>query len=73
MVHTTKGIQSFLGMIRYYQRFVPQLSKLSTPLTELLKKGANPRTDWTEQHDEAVQGIKDAFISPELLVNFDPT
>ena len=72
VAHTVRGIQSFLGLIRYYQRFVPQLSKLSQPLTDLLKKGRNPKTDWGIQHDQAIECIKQAFVSPEMLVNFDP-
>ena len=73
VARTVKRIQSFMGLIRYYQRFVPQLAKLSSPLTDLLKKGRNPKRDWGPQHDLAVANIKQAFISPELLVNFDST
>ncbi|CAM9548530.1 unnamed protein product [Heterosigma akashiwo] len=36
---TKKGIQRFLGMCRYYERFVSKLAHLALPLTTLLKKG----------------------------------
>jgi hypothetical protein len=31
-------IQSFLGLARYYQRFIDGFSKISKPMTELFKK-----------------------------------
>jgi hypothetical protein len=32
-------IQSFLGLARYYHRFIPDFSRIAKPMTELLKKG----------------------------------
>jgi len=31
-------IRSFLGLVRYYGRFVKDISKIASPLTNLLKK-----------------------------------
>ena len=36
--HDKKAIKSFLGLVRYYTRFVPNLAKLAVPLQNLLKK-----------------------------------
>jgi hypothetical protein len=39
------SIQSFLGFARYYRRFIEGFSKISKPMTELLKK--DKKFEWT--------------------------
>jgi hypothetical protein len=34
-----KDIWSFLGLVGYYRRFIENFSKISKPMTELLKEG----------------------------------
>jgi hypothetical protein len=31
-------IRSFLGLVGYYRRFIPNLSKIAKPMTQLLEK-----------------------------------
>ena len=69
--HTRTGILSFLGIVRYYQRFVPHLADLSQPLTSLLRKERSP-AEWGAAQDEAVRAIKEVFKSPDVLVHFNP-
>jgi hypothetical protein len=38
-------IQSFLGLARYYQRFIEVFSKIRKPMTELLEK--DKKFEWT--------------------------
>jgi hypothetical protein len=38
-------IQSFLGLAGYYQRFIEGFSRISKPMTELLKK--DKKFEWT--------------------------
>lgn len=38
-----RGVQKLLGCINFYRQFIPNYAKLTTPLTDLLKKG----TTWS--------------------------
>ena len=70
---TRRGVMSFLGLTRYYARFVPKLAELALPLTSMLKKDKKVERDWGEEQDEAVRKIKHAFSKPGLvLTRFDP-
>jgi hypothetical protein len=43
-------VHSFLGLAGYYQKFIPNFSKIAKPITELLKKGT--KYVWNEDcHD----------------------
>jgi hypothetical protein len=44
-------VWSFLGLAGYYRRFIPNFSKISKPITELLKKGN--KYVWSKDCDEA--------------------
>ncbi|CAM9668787.1 unnamed protein product, partial [Heterosigma akashiwo] len=71
---TKKGLMSFLGIIRYYSRFVKSLADVAMPLTALLKKDVNVPQAWGEAQDKAVELIKMAFSKPGLvLARFDPS
>ncbi|XP_011862003.1 PREDICTED: uncharacterized protein K02A2.6-like [Vollenhovia emeryi] len=63
-------LRSFLGMIHYYDRFIPNLSSVLQPLNNLLKKGT--KFHWSEACERSFQAAKKAFQSPKCLVHFDP-
>jgi hypothetical protein len=44
-------VRSFLGLAGYYRRFIPNFSKISKPITKLLKKGT--KYVWSKECDEA--------------------
>jgi hypothetical protein len=49
-------IQSFLGLARYYRRFIEGLSKISKPMTELLEK--DKRFEWMPTCEASFQELK---------------
>ena len=68
---TKTSIKSFLGLVRYYQRFVPCLLEKAIPLQDMLKKESTPK-DWGPAQQKAVEEIKEAFLSPMILRHYDP-
>jgi hypothetical protein len=49
-------IRSFLGLARYYRRFIENFSKIAKPMTELLKK--DKKFEWTDSCEASFQELK---------------
>jgi hypothetical protein len=49
-------IQSFLGLARYYRRFIEGFLKISRPMTELLEK--DKQFEWTPACEASFQELK---------------
>lgn len=60
-------LRSFIGMINYYARFVPNLSSILSPLFSLLKKES--KFAWTEACEEAFLEAKKRMTSNEILAH----
>ncbi|CAI7801083.1 unnamed protein product [Closterium sp. NIES-53] len=58
-------LQSFLGFANYVCRFVPDMARLTAPLTDLLRKGV-PFT-WGGKEHAAFSTLKNVFCSPPVL------
>lgn len=65
-----KSLQSFLGLVSYYQDFIPDLHILRAPLNELLKK--EKRWFWSKECEKAFKQIIEKLSSDLFLVHFDP-
>lgn len=68
---TPKQVRSFLGMVSYYRRFVPCLSEMVNPLTNLTKK--NAKFKWTPECQFSFEKVKNALVSAPILAcpNFE--
>jgi hypothetical protein len=62
-------IQSFLGLTRYYQRFIEGFSKISKPMAELLEK--NKRFELTLACEASFQKLKKRLTTAPILVMLD--
>jgi hypothetical protein len=62
-------VRSFLGLAGYYRMFIPNFSKISKPITELLKKGT--KYVWTKECDEAFQTLKKLSTTSPVLAQPD--
>jgi hypothetical protein len=63
---SVSDIQSFLGLARYYQRFIELLSKISKPMTELLEK--DKKFEWTPSRKTSFQELKKRLTTASILV-----
>ena len=64
-------LRSFLGIINYYHKFLPNLSNVLRPLYQLLCKKS--RWTWGHVQVQAFAEAKKALQQDSLLVHFDPT
>ena len=65
-----KELRSLLGMINYYDRFLPGLATKCACLNDLLHKDKKWR--WTKNHAKAVQVVKETLSSVDTLTHYNP-
>jgi hypothetical protein len=58
-------IRSFLGLARYYRRFIERFSKISMSVTELLAKGNT--FEWTPRRETSFQELKKRLTTTPVL------
>ncbi|XP_046565949.1 uncharacterized protein K02A2.6-like [Haliotis rubra] len=63
-------LRSFLGLLNYYNRFLPNLSMVIRPLNRLLEKGTE--WEWSESADTAFKKAKTLLLSADVLVHYNP-
>jgi hypothetical protein len=64
-------VQSFLGLVGYYRRFIPNFSMIAKPITEILKKGN--KYVWSKDCDEAFLTLKKLLTTSQVLAQPDIT
>ena len=62
-------LKSFLGLVNYYRRFIPDMATRGHPLNHLLAE--NIQWEWTKQCQEAYLKLKSILQSAPLLVHCD--
>jgi hypothetical protein len=59
-----KQLRGFLGLTRYYRRFVKGYGAICKPLTQLLKKVA---TTWNDKATREISKLKELIINALVL------
>ena len=67
---TPTKLWSFLGMLNFYGKFIPNLSSILDPLHSLLRKDVAWK--WEVEQQEAFDKAKNQLQSSDLLVHYDP-
>ena len=63
-------VRSFLGLVTFYSKFVPNLATIAAPIYQLTRK--NVSFDWNEECQKAFQSLKQELISNRFLTYFNP-
>ena len=69
MCRTHTHTRRFLGLISWYRRFIKDVAHIAAPLHRLLKKRV--KWEWTDQHQEAFDKLKESLITAPVLVYTD--
>jgi hypothetical protein len=64
-------VRAFLGTTGFMRIWIKNYSAIARPLVNLTRKGET--FVWQQQHEEAMQALKDAIISSPALVSIDYT
>ena len=60
-------MRSFLGLVGYYHKFIPNFSERAATLTDLTR-GKNPtKVKWLDVHEKAFLDLKEAIQKPPVL------
>ena len=63
-------LRSFLGLVNYYNRFLPNASTVLHPLHQLLEQ--NSEWQWTEHCEQAFTVAKRKITSEQVIEHYDP-
>ena len=63
--NTIKEVRSFLGIVNYYRKFIPNCSAIMRPLTRLLHKKV--KFHWSPDCTEAFNQLKEALMTSPIL------
>lgn len=64
-------LRSFLGLINYYGRFIPNSASVLHPLNKLLHRDV--RWNWSEECSKSFNLAKEKLMSNDVLVHYDPS
>ena len=64
-------LKSYLGLITYYSKFLPNMSTVLAPVYKLLRKDV--KWHWRGAQEKAFQASKELLMSSDLLVHFNPS
>ena len=62
-------LKSYLGLLTYYAKFLPNLSTHLAPLYRLLR--CDTRWQWSTAQQKAFEKSKELLVSSKLLIHFD--
>ena len=63
-------LQSFLGGINYYGKFIKNMAEITAPLYKLLRK--EKQWNWTQAQQTSFENLKQTLIQAPILMTYNP-
>ena len=67
---TPKQVQAFLGLVRYYRKFIKEFAKIAKPLTLLTRQQV--KFEWTSVHHTTFLHLKEPIVQAPILCYPNP-
>ncbi len=64
---TKTQLRSFLGLVGYYRKFIPNFASVAVPLTDKTRKGEPNKIKWEESQEKAFKSLKYRVTSAPIL------
>lgn len=64
---TKKQVRSFMGLIGFYRKFIPEFSNIAAPITDLTKKSMPKHIKWSENLQSHFDKLKQVLLSKPVL------
>ena len=64
---TKKEVRSFLGLVGYYRKFIPNFSAIAAPLSDLTKHGKPNNVEWGQPQELAFKTLKSRMATSPIL------
>ncbi|XP_062599512.1 uncharacterized protein LOC134261046 [Saccostrea cucullata] len=64
---TKRQLRSFLGLLSFYRKFIPNFSSVALPLTDLTKKGSPNKIIWNQPQEKSFQTLKAMLLKSPIL------
>ncbi|XP_062599575.1 uncharacterized protein LOC134261133 [Saccostrea cucullata] len=65
--NTKRQLRSFLGLLSFYRKFIPNFSSVALPLTDLTKKGSPNKIIWNQPQEKSFQSLKAMLLKSPIL------
>ena len=64
---TKKQIRSFIGLVGFYRKFIPQFATLSAPLTDMCRNGKPTTIIWSKEANDSFDTLRTCLTSKNIL------
>ncbi len=71
--HDLASLRSFLGLISWYSKFLPNFASVAEPLRALLRDASDAEFEWTDSVDCSFKALKELLSRSPVLALFDPS